>query len=106
MFSITLNLACFKEAGKNIASDLDLAVFDPICMISPKQASMVAWLSCVWLEAEETIIYVEGGAEVKGRSFSLGVLAEEPAFTGVQVSIFIFREVEELNGLGLDLKGL
>ncbi len=36
IFSITSSLACFREAGKNIALDLDLEVFDPICMISPK----------------------------------------------------------------------
>ena len=36
MFLLLSFLACLSEAGKNIASDLDLIVSDPRCMIRPK----------------------------------------------------------------------
>jgi hypothetical protein len=32
---VVRSLAYFKEAGKNIACDFDLAVLDPKCMVSP-----------------------------------------------------------------------
>jgi hypothetical protein len=42
------------------------------------------------LKTEEAIIYIEGGAKVKGQSFSFGVLAEESALAGMQVFVFSF----------------
>ncbi len=55
IWSMTSSLACFREEGKNMASDLDLEVSDPICIMSPKRAkwafksSVAWWSSClVW----------------------------------------------------------
>jgi hypothetical protein len=36
--SATSCLACLRETGKNMASDLDLEAFVPTCMVRPKRA--------------------------------------------------------------------
>ncbi len=47
------------------------------------------------LEAKKTVVEIDRGVKAKEGAFGLGVLTEEPAFTGVQVSIFLFRKMRE-----------
>jgi hypothetical protein len=44
------------------------------------------------LEAKKAVVNIERGVKGKEGAFGLGVLTEEPVFTGVQVSIFVFRK--------------
>ena len=39
---------------------------------------------------EKAIVYIEGGAEVKSGTFGCGILAQQSAFAGSKVSIFVF----------------
>jgi len=50
-------------------------------------------------EDKETIVYVEGRVKAEGRSFGGGVLADESSFDRVEVSILVFWEVGEVNGV-------
>ena len=50
-------------------------------------------------EDKEAIIYIEGRVETEGRSFGGGILADQPSFDRTEVSIFIFWEVREIDGL-------
>jgi hypothetical protein len=65
-------LACFREAGKNMASDLDLEVLDPMCIVRPKRAkwafnSMVAVVILVWFESRMSFIYIPRLRSCNGR---------------------------------------
>ena len=50
-------------------------------------------------EDEEAVVNVERCIEVKRRSFGGGVLAGESSFGCADVSVFIFREMGEINRL-------
>lgn len=47
--SLVCSFASFREAGKNIASDLDLVMSDPRCMVSPKhEKCLFSMLTAFW----------------------------------------------------------
>jgi hypothetical protein len=63
--------------------------------------------SKVVVQFNNCVVKILSGLEaVKIRHFSFSILAEKPAFTGVQVSIFVFGELGELKRWGRNLKSL
>jgi len=48
-------------------------------------------------EDKEAVIYVEGRIKAEGHSFGGGILTNESSFDRVEVSIFIFWEMREVN---------
>ncbi len=47
------------------------------------------WLGLLPPQAKEAVIDIKGGVKAEG----FGILTEEPAFTSVQNSVFVFGEV-------------
>jgi hypothetical protein len=55
------------------------------------------------VEEEHTIINVQSVSKFKGFPSCCSVLVQEPAFVGLYIAIFIFREEGEFGSLGIKL---